>query len=152
MLVITADTENNIGEVNSVGILGLVGSRGQFELAGIIVAVGESCEIGEGSCDSDDLVVLVAVLVLVVGDNGEGVSELELEGLGVSSHVVVAEEVADGEGVVEVSGVGEDDDLGGGGSESSLCFSEVLCASAAVLEGGDVADPLSLLSEGGEQV
>lgn len=70
VLIVSSNAESDIGDINSVGILGSVGSGWQLELAGIVSAGSESREITEGSSDSDDLVVFVSVLVLVVGENG----------------------------------------------------------------------------------
>lgn len=72
MLVVSLNAESDVGEVLGVGVLGLRDGRAvQLELAVFGVALSERSEVRERSSDTNDLVVLVAVFVIVVGDDGE---------------------------------------------------------------------------------
>jgi hypothetical protein len=157
VLVVAVDTEDNVGEVSGAGVFGegslRDGGRSEFEFAIISSANGEAGEIiRPGSSDTVDVIELVTVFVDIVGDDWERVSDLELEVLGVGSHVIVSDDGGNKERVVERSWVSDDDDFGRGRSSTFEGFSEMLGATASVFKGGDVAGEFSLFSEGGEQV
>lgn len=152
IIVQSVQAESDVGEIPGVGILDIGGGAVS---GGVAVGEGHSRVSGIGGVGTShgkDGIIIVLVLLNIIGDDWESVSDSVLE-IGLELiHGVGLDELTQIDGVEDGAWVGKGNNFSGGSVDSGEGFTVMSDSSAFVIEGSDVAEEFSLLTESGQEV